>query len=559
MTLVKVDASTTVVDVALRNSGYKTLEELEGKDFYRMDNLEEAACRIKRAIENKEIITVVGDYDVDGVTASGILYYVLTQLGANVRVRIPKRFSEGFGLNMNIIEEIDSGLIVTVDNGIVAFDPIARAKEKGLDVIITDHHEPDATGRLPEADIVIDPHIKGTADFTEYCGAGIAFRLIQHLTNDENIINKMSCFAALGTVADVMPLIEENRQIVKRGLRNMTTPGTRTSGLYSILCAAAMDKHITATDIAFKIGPMLNSPGRLFDEGAMISFESLVYDGPFDKSIGEKLNEHNENRKELVKQGVEAARKNISLNCLYSDVPLVIYEPSISEGIIGIIAGKLAEQEQIPVFVFTDSENPNIYKGSARTGGDVHLKNLLDDCKDTLYKYGGHAAAAGMSVEASNFEAMKDALQANCPEIKRDDDVDVIKYDLIINASDIPEIQKECDKLEPFGEGFPKPIFFIKNYQLSPRQSTLYKVMGQNGEHIKLFGIGTSAVGFDMTQDYHDLSDPVKLDFVGVLSENFYRDMSEVQIEIMYMEPSKASFAKSLLAQKLEEMAASRY
>ena len=559
MALIKRNDAETIADVIRYNTGATSLAELDGKSSYFIKGLSEAAAMIKESIAKKELITIIGDYDADGVTSTCIMETTLNALGANVRSRIPHRMSEGFGLNMNIIDEIDSGLAITVDNGIVAFDPIKKAKEKGLKVIITDHHEPDQSGALPEADIIIDPHLPGTADFENYCGAGIAFKLCKELTNDETLIAKLSCFAAIGTVADVMPLVEENRQIVKEGLKNMTNYGTRTTGLYSILHAVDMEKNICATDIAFKIGPMINACGRLFDDGAKIALEALAYDGPYKEEIGQQMNDYNDLRKKKVKEGLEAVYNNISMNCLHGDTPLVVYEPTLEEGIIGIIAGRLAEEKQVPAFVFTNAEVEGIYKGSGRTAGNVNIKDLLDKCSDTLYKYGGHEEAAGVSVEASKFEDMKIAMQDNCPELVGVTDDGDTYYDLEIKAADIAATLDELRQYEPFGQGNPKPVFLIKDFQLSPRYSSTYKTMGENGEHLKLFGIGCCAVGFDMVDYYHGLSDPQKLDLVGVISENFFMGRSEVQVEIQYMDEAKASFTKSLLAQKLEEMAKSRY
>jgi len=318
-------------------------------------------------------------------------------------------------------------------------------------------------------------------------------------------------------------------------------------------------KTNTTKDIAFKIGPMINACGRLFDSGAEEAFNALVYDGPYKEEIGVKLNEYNDLRKKKVKDGLEAVYNNIALNCLHGDVPLVVYEPSLEEGIVGIIAGRLAEEKQVPTFVFTNSEEPGIYKGSGRTAGGVHLKNLLDACSETLYKYGGHEEAAGVSVTEKSFEEMKEAMQENCPELVNTTENGNTYYDLEIKAIDIPTTLVELRKYEPFGQGNPQPVFLIKDFQLSPRYSSTYKTMGNDDEHIKLFGIDCVAVGFNMVNDYHSLSDPQKLDLVGVISENFFMGRSETQIEIEYMDEAKASFTKSLLAQKLEERAKARY
>ena len=274
----KRDNALTEEEVILRNTGYETIEAfLDTNKDYVIKDLDVLANNLKEHIKNNELITIVGDYDVDGVTASSIMYLTLKELGANVRVRLPRRLSEGFGLSEKIVDEITEGVILTVDNGIAAINPILKAKEKGLTVYVTDHHLPNE-GKIPEADMVIDPHLENAADFENYCGAGIAYKLSNLLIKDKVFNNKMSCLATLGTVCDVMKLNEDNRKIVIDGLDNMCKEDQLTFGLYCLLKKAYKDTKVTMTDIGFTFGPMLNAPGRLEDRGALESLKMLTFD-----------------------------------------------------------------------------------------------------------------------------------------------------------------------------------------------------------------------------------------------------------------------------------------
>lgn len=557
---VKRDSYTDVKNVVLTNMGIQEKDlYIDENKVFRIDNLDDAKDMILEGIKNGEEFTVVGDYDVDGVTATSIMLLTLISLKAKVKYRIPKRISEGYGISEKIIDEIDSGIIITVDNGIAAIEAIKKAKEKGLKVIVIDHHLKNENGILPDADIIIDPNaIENSAEFNGYCGAGLAYRVAEILVEDKKLLEKLLCFASLGTIADVMQLKSENRRIVKDGLQNMVSFGKRTSGLASILSSCELNKHITATDVAFKIGPMLNAPGRLYDDGAKIAVEALVYDGKYKEDIGLNLIKINEERKAVVKESVEKVKENISCNCLYGDFPLIIYEPGLNEGIVGIIAGRLAEEQNIPVIVFTDTEDEKIIKGSARSAQGVHLKNLLDKCSDKIYKYGGHAEAAGISIEKDKLYDFMDAMRDNVEEPDTSIPNDIVYYDLEIDANDLKRTFSEVQKYEPYGEGNPKIVFKIKDYKLSPRYSGYYKTLG-DGTHIKLFGVGSSAIWFSGAKEYFDLKEPKQVDIIGKLSCSYFRDMPELQVEVIDLKDATQKIEKSALGKRLEELAKKRY
>lgn len=534
---------------------------------YEIQDLNVVANVLHKAAKDNVPITVVGDYDADGVTATAIMVLALYAIGIKPKVRLPKRLSEGFGLSEKIVDEISKGIIITVDNGIAAINAIKKAKAKGLKVIVTDHHLPNKddydiednmneTGfvdinntLLPEADYIINPHLYGTADFPDYCGAGIAYKIAKELISDESVLMKLSGYAAIGTVADVMPLLYDNRKIVKEGLSNLVKSASRTSGIDALLRLTYKDRYLTSTDIAFTIAPMINAPGRMYDEGAMISLTSIIYNGSFEKAeeLAKKVIAINENRKQIKKDGIDEANINIVMNCLIGDNPLCIYEPSIPEGIVGIIAGSIAAERKVPCFVFTDSATPGVLKGSGRAYGNVNIKDMLDSCSDLLYKYGGHKEAAGVSVELTKFDEMKQRMNeyvANLPNEELDDN---IYYDLEIDAKDIDKYIEEQRQYEPYGQGNPKPVYYIRGFDVLN-----VKVMGSNNEHIKHIGRNGEAIGFGMTELYKQMGEPRKIDIIGTLSENYFNDVFTPQIEIIEMKQSKLEIFKNPRTKSLE-------
>ena len=542
----------SIKDVVLENTGM-TEEELDTpKLHYRIDRLEEAASVILKAVADDIPISVVADYDSDGICAAAIMFLTFMQLGKKIKVRLPKRFSEGYGLSESIVDEIEPGLLITVDNGIVAHAAIQKAKNKGCYVIVTDHHLSDGIS-LPPADIIIDPNaIPGSADFNGYCGAGIAYKLsIEILGKDNPLIPVLLSFAAIATVADVVPLIKENRFIVRDGLNSMLNGG-KTIGLAALLERCGFESRITAKDIGFKIAPILNAPGRLEDNGALKSLHQLVYNGNIEKAreMADSLYELNETRKDKKVEGLDVLENIIRDEGLYCENPLCIYAPGLSEGLVGIYAGSLAEAYKVPCFVFTDSDEKGILKGSGRTFGDVHLKKLLDENADILYKYGGHAEAAGVSVRKENFPEMKCRFIRSLENVKIDD---TKYYDLELSSKDIPAVVKELAKYEPFGMGNPEPLFYIKDFTLMPKNQGFSKTMGQNNEHIKLFGATADAIAFNMAKQFIDMGSPHSLQVYGTVSDNYFKGKHYPQVEVIDMNPNqiqKKTALANLLAKK---------
>ena len=552
----------TIKDVVLANTGLSEEEFLHPKSEFRIDRLDEAADMIRTFVSENKSITIVGDYDADGICASSILYLAIKALGVEPVVRLPRRFSEGYGLSEKIVDEIPEGLLITVDNGIAAVDAIQKAKDKGLTVLLTDHHLPLESGEIPNADIVIDPNaIENSADFNSYCGAGIAYKLAIKLIGENHKFSpKLLSMAAIATIADVMPLISENRLIVKKGLESMVGYAGRTTGLGALLKACDMDKFITEKNIAFKIAPILNAPGRMYDDGAMMSFDLLTFNSRIDVAEGKAtdLIDINEERKEAKAAGLEKLHQNIDDNCLMGDYPLCIYEPCLPEGLVGIFAGSLAEEFKVPCFVFTDADEKGVIKGSGRTYGDVHLKELLDANSSLLLKYGGHAEAAGVSLLAENFEAMKEAFAATVI-VPDTSDTDIVYYDLEVSENNIAATIEALKEFAPFGQGNPEIVFRINDYMLSPGYGGYYRTMGSDGQTIKFFGSELEAVGFGMLQKYLDLKEPKILNFVGMLSINFFRGVAKSQIELLDFNDANKEIKKTSFANLLAKKAETRY
>lgn len=524
----------TVLDVVTSLSGM-TEEELLNPtacESSQIENLSAAAELISAAIADKMPVSIMGDYDADGITSSSILYHMLQAMGITPHVRLPHRFSEGYGLSVNAVTEFEPGLLITVDNGIAAVEAIRAAKDKGMRVVILDHHLPGDA--LPDADVIVDPHIHPEENgFVDYCGAGLAYKLAQHMMPGKTaFLAQMVALAAIGTVADSMPLCGDNRIIVKKGLEQMSdiNRNSLTPGLRALLKAAEV-YSIDEQDIGFKVGPMLNAAGRLLDDGAHIAFQTLTaFDDKEGNSFAEQLIELNTKRKTLTAEAEILVENIIRDDCMYYDSPLCVYAENIPEGIVGIITGRLAEKYKTPAFLFTNSETEGVLKGSGRSYKDINLMDIVKAAEPYLLRFGGHAGAAGLSVNEELFTDMVNAMHAAMEGYEIPDNED-IEYDLAINANEVAKYYQEVKKYAPYGEGNPRPVFYVKDIVLSPRLGQPAKYMGDKMQHVKMHGRGYSIICFGRADDYRNMGCPINLDVVGELSMNVFRYSSELQIE----------------------------
>ena len=573
---------TSVQEVALSNMGVSSTAQINDwftrsyAGGYRIDGLDAAIDILDSRKWDR--IQIVGDYDIDGCTATAQFRIVLKELGYPVYDRIPRRFSEGFGLNPRIVEEIPAEgqvLLITCDNGIAATAAVDLAKSKGMTVIITDHHLPimeDGKAVLPNADLIIDPNaIPGSADFNGYCGAGLVYRLLCRLLDrkvegaDEATTKRMKSMKAIiqplammGTIGDVMELREENYVIARNGLSKLAKRIAPT-GLLALHDALYIAEP-TATDIGFKSGPCINANGRLHDAGASESVNLLsAAEYKAAQAMAREAIANNNTRKQQVTDGMRLAEQYIMANGYEDDLPLVVYLTGINEGIIGIIAGKLQERYRTVCMVFTDSETPGVLKGSGRAPEGIDLKAMLDQLSSYFVKYGGHEGAAGMSIEKKMLNDMRIAANklSAAHGITRTTEA-VLEYDLEIDADSITDTLEETLKFAPFGQGNRPIVFKVTGFKLSPGPDGKMKtLLGKEG--VKLYHGDTQAVSFTLAPQLMP-SQALSFTLYGTLAYSWFKGEKTPTVEIIdFEEEGMANNSSSTsLKQALQAIAASR-
>ena len=420
-----------------------------------LTDIEPAAQILKDRISFNRKIRVIGDYDIDGIMASYILKKGLLRLGADVDVRIPNRMTDGYGINEQMIEDAASegvDTIVTCDNGISAVSAVSRAKELGMTVIITDHHEMGT--ELPPADAVIDP--KRPDDHygnSELCGAAVAWKLILSLGADPDM--ELLPFAAFATVGDIMSLTGENRAIVKEGILAIRSSGH--PGLNALAQVSQMDlKKTEAGHIGFILGPCLNASGRL--DSAMRALDLLEADSREEAlKTAYELKELNDSRKSLTAKGEELAFRIVEENGYQKMKVIVLYLPDVHESIAGIIAGRVREQYARPAIVLTAGEQ--CVKGSGRSTENYSMYEELCRVSDLLIKFGGHPMAAGLSLEEKHIDELRRRLNENCT-LMEEDLIPKIRIDVPMHIDYVTEaLIRDLEKLAPYGKGNEKPVF----------------------------------------------------------------------------------------------------
>lgn len=526
---------------------------MKAEDFLNVDpepyiyGLKESVGFFKQNMHKQ--IFIIGDYDSDGINATAIMYLGLKMLGIEARMRLPKRFSEGYGLSekivnetqeiLKIIDEIDNGLIITVDNGIAAHAAIAKAKEKGIAVIITDHHVGGSD--LPVADYIVDPNAEEghvpkelQSEFRGYCGAAIAYRFIKELLPEGTDLTDLLILASIATVTDVMELYDANRWLVKEGLR-LINKGFGPKGLRMILEELKLSEHITEEDYGFSIGPVFNASSRLQDEGASFVLKVLV-NPEVGKEDVKVLIQNNETRKSITKKSLNVCEMYVEQR------PIVIYERSLGEGIIGLIAGKFCEKYECPVVVFTDAEEEGMLKGSARSIKEIHLKNVLDSVaeKGLIVKYGGHAGAAGLTISKADYQAFTEAFIREVGEIP--ELTDDVYYDIEVPFGMIAAYMEDLERFSPYGQGNPKPTFRIKVD--IPEDG--YRIIGKNKDSFMINCKILKLLGFGMHPVYEFLEKPVSIDCVGNLGKSWYKGRSTDQMIIKaFNKNEKTNFGRT--------------
>ena len=497
----------------IRSYLYGTLAEIPSP--WKMKDMERAVQILQKKITQKRKIRIIGDYDIDGVTATCILLKGLKRLNANVDTYIPDRVKDGYGMHEQLIDKaLEDGIdtILTCDNGIAAAAEIEYAKKEGLTVIVTDHHDipfrDTEDGRIwiiPKADAVVNPKQNDCLyPNKNICGAVVAWKLIwalyERLGIDSDEIWDFLELAAIATVGDVMDLQGENRIIVKGGLKKLSS--TSFEGLKALICVNNLEgAEITAYHVGFVIGPCINASGRL--DTAARSLELLLADNMEDAmKLADDLYDLNQSRKAMTEQGKEQAIQSIEENNLGKDRVLVVYLPDCHESLAGIIAGRIREAYNKPVFVLTKGADG--VKGSGRSIEAYSMYEELVKCSDLLTQFGGHPMAAGLSMEEKNVELFRRRLNDNCT-LTEQDLIPKIMIDVPMPISYLSKkLTEQLKVLEPFGKGNSKPLFAQKNLR-----AVGIRVLGRNRNVAKMLlidenGIKMDAVYFGEAQEFVD-------------------------------------------------------
>lgn len=497
----------------IRSYLYGTLAEIPSP--WKMKDMERAVQILQKKITQKKKIRIIGDYDIDGVTATCILLKGLKRLNANVDTYIPDRVKDGYGMHEQLIDKaLEDGIdtILTCDNGIAAAAEIEYAKKEGLTVIVTDHHDipfrDTEDGRIwiiPKADAVVNPKQNDCLyPNKNICGTVVAWKLIwalyERLEIDSDEIWDFLELAAIATVGDVMDLQGENRIIVKEGLKKLSS--TSFEGLKALICVNNLEgAEITAYHVGFVIGPCINASGRL--DTAARSLELLLADNMEDAmKLADDLYDLNQSRKAMTEQGKEQAIQSIEENNLGKDRVLVVYLPDCHESLAGIIAGRIREAYNKPVFVLTKGADG--VKGSGRSIEAYSMYEELVKCSDLLMQFGGHPMAAGLSMEEKNVELFRRRLNDNCT-LTEQDLIPQIMIDVPMPISYLSKkLTEQLKVLEPFGKGNSKPLFAQKNLR-----AVGIRVFGRNRNVAKMLlidenGIKMDAVYFGEAQEFVD-------------------------------------------------------
>ena len=516
-------------------------------DPFQMIGMQAAVDRIRFALEHNEPIAVYGDYDVDGVTATALLVEALQKLGADVRGYIPNRFDEGYGLNKDALDSLKADgvkLVITVDCGIRSPDEALHARTIGLDLIISDHHHPDGDN-LPPAFAVINPKQHGDPyPDKDLAGVGIAYKIVEALVEErrkkkekvDDELFPLSSFldlVALGTVADLAPLVGENRVLVRNGLKQLRE--TKRQGLFSLagIAQIKIDK-ITAGNIGFMLGPRLNASGRL--ESALASFELLTTtDFMRAGQLAQQLDVQNRQRQAITKTMQQQAEE-IAMREDPQAYLLFAAHEEFNSGVVGLAASRLTETYYRPSVVA--AKGPDETRGSCRSIPEFHITDALDQCKDLLVRHGGHAAAAGFTVKNENLPELVTRLKTIAKEKLDGKDLrQTLSADMELPLADMNfGVLKHLAYLEPTGYGNPDAIFVSRNVKVRA-----FRAVGSDGRHLKLTledgpALTYDAIGFRMGGMARSL--PPRVDVMYTLEANEYNGRTSLQLNLKDVKPS---------------------
>lgn len=524
--------ATTIVKDILKERGLKTDEEMDQFLHPSIDqlissskllNIDIAKERINQAIKNKEKILIFGDYDADGVCSTTILLKALKELGAMCDYYIPNRFTEGYGPNEEAFKrayEQGIQLIITVDTGISALSEAKLAKKLGMDLIITDHHE--IQEQLPEALAVIHPKISNNYPFKDLAGAGVAFKLAQYVLGyfPEHLLD----LVAVGTIADLVPLIGENRVLSYFGLKQLAN--TNNLGFQALKEVCNIDGDSTEEDIGFLIAPRLNAVGRL--QNASLAVELLMTTNLSEaRKIATEINQLNQDRQQIVNEIIKEIERMLVVN--ENTGVIMVHKPGWNEGVLGIVASRLVQKYNRPAIVLTLKEESMELKGSARSIASFDLFHHCMQIRELFTEFGGHSQAAGMTFPLKNLETIQTELDQMVFSTLKSDFRPTITIHKRIHLTEISEeLVREIHKMAPFGTKNPKPVFHLKDFPQQVRQ------IGATNNHLKMQFKNKDqqieGIGFQMGHLFYQIAKQTPISIIGKLGINEWNGTRKVQM-----------------------------
>ena len=501
-------------------------------DPFLITDMETSVKRILEAIENKEKVTIYGDYDVDGITSITVLKSFLKDIGLETDTYIPDRLNEGYGLNKEAIKSIaEKGcdLMITVDCGISGIDEIEYANTLGIDTIVTDHHEPG--NELPNAIAIIDNKRKDSKyPFRELAGVGVVFKLIQALgirlgLKEESYLKYLD-IVCIGTISDIVPLVDENRVIAKLGL--MLVKQTKNIGLKSIINSSGYTK-IDSNTISFGVAPRINACGRMgmAEEALKLFLSNNIVEV---NELTKKLNEHNSYRQEIEKEIFKEVIDKIETEKLCNNKAIILGGTNWHHGVIGIVSSKITEMYFKPSILLSFEED-GIGKGSGRSIPGFDLHDALMKCSDVIERFGGHSMAVGITVKEEKLNELREKFEEIAILENIDEIIPIINIDAKVELNDInKEMVDSLKLLEPFGEGNKMPIFAFKNLKIDSIRAL------SEGKHLKLTLKDNNniinAIGFNIGHLAEEYKIGDKIDVAGVLEINSFNGVDNLQINI---------------------------
>jgi len=503
-----------------------------------LPDVAEATSRINKAITDREKITIYGDYDIDGLTATTLMYDALTKMGAKVEMYIPDRFDEGYGLNTEALLSLKGNgvdLVISVDCGTTAHEQAEKAKNAGLDIIITDHHEPD--GDKPKGCVAcVNPKLSKNIELHNLAGVGVAYYLVRALQNSNNLLVKgqekwLLDLVALGTICDVVPLTGDNRVLASFGLKVMRR--TRRAGLLNLAEASGIDiKNVTESDLGFKLGPRLNAAGRLAHAKSALNLLT-TNDSSIAHDAASELNTLNSQRQDETQQIFAEARKMANK---YRDQPvLVLSSPDWSHGVVGIVASRIAEKVHKPTILLQELNETT--KGSARSFNDFSIIDAISSCSELLEKFGGHKFAAGLTIKTDRIDEFRYRINeyaiANMDPKNNFRTISVNVY-FPNTISPSLEVYDQLNALSPFGNSNPRPLC-KSEFSVSE-----VRMVGSDASHLRLRLLDSAnnehvAIGFGMANNWPWLEQGSNIILAFNLTENIWREQRSHQLEIVDM------------------------